>query len=204
VPTPTEGWAPSAVTLDDDTLPRTEADLSAWLWRIDLVIGLLTTRASHLTPTQMDWQPPDGGWNLRRVIHHVARTYGLRRGWMRRSPMMWRSATSRPTAACGPVSRVWSPNRRPIQRFTWPKGGNSPPQRRCMKSSKRKSRCKSPVFLPPHRLPEGSNDPASADGVPVTLYSLLRRHRNARHRLDDGMEEDRLPISGRTYAKSVR
>ncbi|MGI8857149.1 MAG: hypothetical protein ACR2JW_15500 [Thermomicrobiales bacterium] len=76
VPVPTDGWAPSAVTLDDDTLPLTEADLSAWLWRIDLVVGLLTTRASHLTPAQWDWQPPDDGWNLRRVIHHVARTYG--------------------------------------------------------------------------------------------------------------------------------
>ncbi len=76
VPTPTDGWAPSGVTLDDDTLPLTEADLSAWLWRIDLVVGLLTTRASHLTPAQWDWQPPDSGWTLRRVIHHVARTYG--------------------------------------------------------------------------------------------------------------------------------
>lgn len=76
VPVPTDGWAPSAVKLDDDTLPLTEADLSAWLWRIDLVVGLLTTRTSHLTPAQWDWQPPDGGWNLRRVIHHVARTYG--------------------------------------------------------------------------------------------------------------------------------
>jgi hypothetical protein len=76
VPVPTDGWAPSEVTLDDDTLPLTEADLSAWLWRIDLVVSLLTTRASHLTPAQLDWQPPDGGWNLRRVIHHVARTYG--------------------------------------------------------------------------------------------------------------------------------
>lgn len=76
VPVPTDGWAPSAVTLDEDTLPLTEADLSAWLWRIDLVVGLLTTRTSHLTSAQLDWQPPDGGWNLRRVIHHVARTYG--------------------------------------------------------------------------------------------------------------------------------
>lgn len=76
MPVPTDGWTPSAVTLDDDTLPLTEADLSAWLWRIDLVVGLLTTRASHLTRAQWDWQPPDGGWTLRRVIHHVARTYG--------------------------------------------------------------------------------------------------------------------------------
>ena len=76
VPIPTDGWVPSAVTLDEDTLPLTEVDLSAWLWRIDLVNRLLTTRASQLTPAQWDWQPPDGGWNLRRVIHHVARGYG--------------------------------------------------------------------------------------------------------------------------------
>ena len=76
VPTPTDGWAPADVTFDDDTFPVTESELSAWLWRIDRVMALLTHRASGLTQAQLDWQPPDGGWTLHRVLHHVARLYG--------------------------------------------------------------------------------------------------------------------------------
>jgi DinB superfamily len=76
VPTPTDGWAPSAVTFDDDAFPLTDAELSAWLWRIDRAIALLIHRAAGLTQAQLDWQPPDGGWSLHRVLHHVARWYG--------------------------------------------------------------------------------------------------------------------------------
>ena len=76
VPTPTDGWAPSGVTFDEDTFPLTDAELAAWLWRIDLVVRLLINRALKLSQAQLDWQPPDGGWTLHRVLHHVARWYG--------------------------------------------------------------------------------------------------------------------------------
>ena len=29
--------------------------------------------ADGLTDAELDWLPPDGGWSLRRVIHHLAR-----------------------------------------------------------------------------------------------------------------------------------
>jgi len=76
VPTPTDGWAPSPVTFAEDTSPLTDAELAAWLWRIDRAITLLIHRASALTQAQLRWQPPDGGWTLHRVLHHVARWYG--------------------------------------------------------------------------------------------------------------------------------
>ena len=72
VPHPTDGWADSATTLEEDRLPLTEADLKAWLWRIDLVVGLVATRASQLSRQQLDWVSPDGGWSLRRMLHHLA------------------------------------------------------------------------------------------------------------------------------------
>src|SRR5215813_2549366 len=74
VPTPTDGWAPSTVTLPEDRLPLTAMDLDAWLWRIDQAILLLTERAASLGQDELDWLPPDGGWPLRRVLHHVARS----------------------------------------------------------------------------------------------------------------------------------
>jgi hypothetical protein len=74
VPTPTDGWAPSTVTLPEDRLPLTAGDLDAWLWRIDQAMRLLTRRAASLRPEDLDWRPPDGGWPLRRVLHHVARS----------------------------------------------------------------------------------------------------------------------------------
>ena len=73
-PTPTDGWAPSTVTLPEDRLPLSRADLDAWLWRIDQAARLLAQRAAALTPAELDWMPPDGGWPLRRVFHHVARS----------------------------------------------------------------------------------------------------------------------------------
>ena len=74
VPTPTDGWVGSTVTLPEDRLPLTPSDLEAWLWRIDLAMGLMVQRASRLGDEELDWQPPDGGWTLRRVLHHVARS----------------------------------------------------------------------------------------------------------------------------------
>jgi DinB family protein len=74
VPTPTDGWAPSTVTLPEDRLPLTAADLDAWLWRVDQAVRLLTERAAALAADELDWRPPDGGWSLRRVLHHVARS----------------------------------------------------------------------------------------------------------------------------------
>src|SRR5438552_2021891 len=73
-PTPTDGWAPSTVTLPEDRSPLTPTDLDAWLWRIDQAMRLLTQRAAALGQDELDWQPPDGGWPLRRVLHHVARS----------------------------------------------------------------------------------------------------------------------------------
>jgi hypothetical protein len=76
-PTPTDGWASSTVTLTEDRLPLADADLEAWLWRIDQAIRLLAGHADELTDEELDWTPPDAGWPLRRVIHHVARCEGL-------------------------------------------------------------------------------------------------------------------------------
>ena len=73
VPTPTDGWAGSTVTLPDDRLPLAQRDLDAWLWRIDQAARLLQQRAAGLTSDELDWLPPDGGWPLRRVLHHLAR-----------------------------------------------------------------------------------------------------------------------------------
>src|SRR5436190_20045253 len=73
VPTPTDGWVPSTVTLPEDRLPLTAKDLDGWLWRVDQAMRLLAQRAAALAQDELDWQPPDGGWPLRRVLHHVAR-----------------------------------------------------------------------------------------------------------------------------------
>ena len=77
VPTPTDGWVPSTVTLPDDRLALTAPDLDAWLWRIDQAVRLVVQRATALTPAELDWLPPDGGWPLRRVLHHLARSERL-------------------------------------------------------------------------------------------------------------------------------
>ena len=73
-PTPTDGWAPSTVTLPEDLLPLGQPDLDAWLWRIDQAARLLVQRAAALSGDELDWLPPDGAWPLRRVLHHVARS----------------------------------------------------------------------------------------------------------------------------------
>ena len=83
VPTPTDGWAPSGQMLDDDRLSLTEAELTAWLWRVDISWELLIRRVAQLTSEQIEWQPPDGGWSLRRVIYHVGR--GFYSAWLDRA-----------------------------------------------------------------------------------------------------------------------
>ena len=80
VPTPTDGWVPSTVTLPDDRLPLTPPDLDAWLWRVDQAARLVQQRAAALTAAELDWRPPDGGWPLRRVLHHLARWQWLYAG----------------------------------------------------------------------------------------------------------------------------
>jgi hypothetical protein len=77
VPTPTDGWVPSTITLPEDLLPLSSADLDAWLWRIDQAVRLVVQRTDALTPAELDWLPPDGGWPLRRVLHHLARSERL-------------------------------------------------------------------------------------------------------------------------------
>jgi hypothetical protein len=74
-PRPTDGWAPSGITFDEDHVSLTQDELSAWLWRIDRAIELLIHRAERLSEAQLRWQPPDGSWPLQRVLHHVARWY---------------------------------------------------------------------------------------------------------------------------------
>ncbi len=77
VPKPTDGWVPSTVTLADDRLPLAAEDLDAWLWRIDQGARLVQQRTAELSPAELDWVPPDGGWPLRRVLHHLARSERL-------------------------------------------------------------------------------------------------------------------------------
>lgn len=47
VPSPTDGWVGSFVTLPEDHAPLSAAELEAWLWRIDLVIGMTAGRAGR-------------------------------------------------------------------------------------------------------------------------------------------------------------
>src|SRR5262249_46637259 len=53
VPTPTDGWVGSTVTLPEDRLPLTPSDLDAWLWRIDLAMGLMVQRAARLSEEEL-------------------------------------------------------------------------------------------------------------------------------------------------------
>jgi hypothetical protein len=71
-PTSTDGWASSAQTLEEDRAPLSRAELNAWLWRIDVTVGLLAQRALTLTADQLEWRPPAGGWTLKQVLRHVA------------------------------------------------------------------------------------------------------------------------------------
>lgn len=83
VPTPTDGWATSGETLPEDLRPLSSAELHAWLWRIDVAVGLIAQRAQHLSSEQLDWAPPDGGWTLRQALHHLAGAEVYYAVWMK-------------------------------------------------------------------------------------------------------------------------
>jgi hypothetical protein len=100
VPTPTDGWVPSTVTLPEDLLPLHRADLDAWLWRIDQAVRLVVQRTEALTPAELDWLPPDGGWPLRRVLHHLARSERLYAASLDEA-LRGESPSSRYIEACG-------------------------------------------------------------------------------------------------------
>jgi hypothetical protein len=99
VPTPTDGWVPSTVTLPDDRLPLTQPDLDAWLWRVDQAARLVQQRAATLTEAELDWRPPDAGWPLRRVLHHLARWQWLYAGSLD-EPLQGDDAPARYEHAC--------------------------------------------------------------------------------------------------------
>lgn len=82
IPIPTDGWATSAETLPEDLQPLSTAERQAWLWRIDLVISLMAQRTQQLSTEKLDWIPPDGGWSLRRVLHHLALAEVFYAVWM--------------------------------------------------------------------------------------------------------------------------
>jgi hypothetical protein len=71
-PTPADGWASSTVTFPDDLMPLREDELKAWLWRIDITLQTTVLRLSALTEAQLHWLPPDGGWTIFTIIHHLA------------------------------------------------------------------------------------------------------------------------------------
>src|SRR2546426_11791439 len=48
VPTPTDGWVGSSVTLPGDLLPLSSSDLDAWLWRVDQDRKSTRLNSSHL------------------------------------------------------------------------------------------------------------------------------------------------------------
>ncbi|GHO77909.1 hypothetical protein KSD_56800 [Ktedonobacter sp. SOSP1-85] len=82
IPIPTDGWATSAETLPEDLQSLSTAELQAWLWRIDLVISLVAQRTQQLSMGELDWTPPDGGWSLRQVLHHLALAEVFYAVWM--------------------------------------------------------------------------------------------------------------------------
>lgn len=81
-PAPTDGWAGSFVTLAEDHAPLSKSELDAWLWRIDLTVQMTVGRAARLSPAQLDWSPPDGGWPLRRTLYHLGRAERLYSVWL--------------------------------------------------------------------------------------------------------------------------
>jgi hypothetical protein len=106
-PTPTDGWATSAQTLEEDLLPLSPAELQSWLWRLDVTIELLAQRAQALTADELDWIPPDGGWTLRQMLRHVASA--------ERYYVIWLDT------ACGdePLARYQEANRRFVSQLRW-------------------------------------------------------------------------------------
>lgn len=82
VPTSTDGWATSGETLPEDLQLVSSTELQAWIWRIDLTVKLVACRAKQLSTQQLDWTPPDGGWTLRQMLHHLASAETYYAIWM--------------------------------------------------------------------------------------------------------------------------
>lgn len=74
VPTPTDGWASSEDTMPEDFQPLSSKELQSWLWRIDLSVAMVASRAGQLSAQQLDWRPSDKSWSLRQMLYHLALT----------------------------------------------------------------------------------------------------------------------------------
>ena len=100
VPTPTDGWVPSTVTLPDDRLPLAPADLDAWLWRIDQAARLLAQRAAGLTPkSSTGRRPTAAGPFAGSFTTWRAPRSSIRRRWTRRCRRRIRRRDTRKRAA---------------------------------------------------------------------------------------------------------
>jgi len=75
VPTPADGWITSMETLNDDLIPLSERELSAWLWRIDTLVDAFAHRLLVLDPDQARWQPPSDNWSIETVVYHVSHAH---------------------------------------------------------------------------------------------------------------------------------
>jgi hypothetical protein len=106
-PTPTDGWATSAQTLEEDRVPLSPAELQSWLWRLDVTIGLLAQRAQALMANQLDWIPAAGGWTLRQMLRHVASA--------ERYYVIWLDAAF----VDEPLARYQEANRRFVSQLRW-------------------------------------------------------------------------------------
>jgi len=71
-PIPADGWIGSAETLPEDLFVLTDRELSAWLWRIDIMVQTIVKRLANITSEQQHWPPPDGGWSIYTIIYHLA------------------------------------------------------------------------------------------------------------------------------------
>ena len=105
VPTPTDGWVPSTVTLPEDRLPLTAQDLDGWLWRIDQARRLLTQRASALSPrTSTGSRRTEDGRSDASSAMSRARSCCTPRPSTRRCPPIRPPGTPRPTLASASAS----------------------------------------------------------------------------------------------------
>jgi hypothetical protein len=118
VPTPTDGWVPSTVTIAEDRLPLTAADLDAWIWRIDQAVrstGSRPTEAGRCDASCITWRGPRSS---------------MRRRSTRRCPTIRSRATRRRRHASVCASPPWGPPRPTRQRcFPIPTGRSGPRRR---------------------------------------------------------------------------
>ena len=115
VPTPTDGWVPSTVTLPDDHLPLSPADLDAWLWRIDQAARFFVQRAAGLTPTSSTGcRPTAAGPFASSFTTWRAPRSSIRRRWTRPCRRRIRGRDTRKPAA----ARRGPPRDEPPARWT--------------------------------------------------------------------------------------